>query len=58
MFVFFPYQAICKGHLITCPFCREMILSVDVARLPNNPYALHMLKFKDKKAPNSVVTLS
>jgi hypothetical protein len=44
--------------MITCPFCREMILSLDVASLPNNSYALHMLRFKEKKAPNSAVTLS
>jgi hypothetical protein len=34
--------------MITCPFCRETsVLKSNVESLPNNPYALHMLKFKE-----------
>ncbi|EFX82383.1 hypothetical protein DAPPUDRAFT_302626 [Daphnia pulex] len=38
-----------QGDLITCPFCRDTFVKFDVESLPNNPYALHMLKFKEKK---------
>jgi hypothetical protein len=34
-----------------------MILSLDVTGLPNNLYALHMLKFKEKKEPKNIVAL-
>ena len=36
--------------MITCPFCRDTsVLKSNVESLPNNPYALHMLKLKENK---------
>jgi hypothetical protein len=51
-------QGIRHGDTITCPFCRDTFVKFDVESLPNNPYALHMLKFKEKKEPPKPVEIA
>jgi hypothetical protein len=42
-------QGIHKEFVITCPLCRkEFSYQDDVSSLPNNSYALHMLKLSEK----------
>ena len=43
-------QGICCSGLVTCPFCRNTSIHFDANTLPNNNYALHMLKLTEKKA--------
>ncbi|XP_046447948.1 uncharacterized protein LOC124196775 [Daphnia pulex] len=50
-------KGIRDGDTITCPFCRDTFVKFDVESLPNNPYALHMLKFKEKKEPPKPVEI-
>ncbi len=50
-------QEICRGGSVTCPFCRNTFVQSDVNKLPNNSYALHMIKFlKEKKTVHGTVS--
>ena len=45
------YQAIHRNFVITCPLCRKVFPHKEnVSSLPNNPYALHMLKSSEAAA--------
>jgi hypothetical protein len=45
----FMLQEINRNYMVACPFCRNISTQIDVSNLPNNSYALQMLKLKDKK---------
>ena len=50
-------QQICRDGSITCPFCRNTFVKEDVNSLPNNSYALHMLKLNEKKVDEPIKSI-
>ena len=49
-------QQIYQDGSITCPFCRNSFVNKDISSLPNNSYALHMLKLNEKRVSEQIKT--
>lgn len=49
-------KEIFQKDVITCPFCRKTSVHADSTSrvLPNNDYALHMLKLKENMAKQTI----